>query len=161
VRRRQGSLTTAGNPHARRALVAGAWASRSPATVRRQCPRRRAKPPKRRQDSRRKAQVRRCPRSRRRVARGKPTTVGPGALARGLVGVLWAIAQALPVTPYVHKTHRDVTQNAAGCLRAWDTAQPRCGVTLGSVKRRGKDTRAETATGPRRRAHVSVRGGRA
>jgi transposase len=32
-RRRQGAMTTAGHTHARRAWVAGAWSSRSPATV--------------------------------------------------------------------------------------------------------------------------------
>jgi len=32
-RRRQGSITNAGNTHARRALVEGAWASRDPANV--------------------------------------------------------------------------------------------------------------------------------
>ena len=37
-RRRQGGLPTAGNPHARQARIAGAWASRDPAQVRRQLP---------------------------------------------------------------------------------------------------------------------------
>src|SRR4029453_4554390 len=43
ARRRQGALTNAGNTHARRALVAGAWASRSPAKVSRHLQRRLAK----------------------------------------------------------------------------------------------------------------------
>jgi transposase len=33
ARRRQGRITTAGHPFARRALIAGAWSSRYPATV--------------------------------------------------------------------------------------------------------------------------------
>ena len=37
-RRRQGGITTTGNSHARRALVAGAWASRFPAKVSRPLP---------------------------------------------------------------------------------------------------------------------------
>ena len=44
--RRQGSLTKAGNAHARRALVEGAWASRDPAKVSRHLPRRRETRPK-------------------------------------------------------------------------------------------------------------------
>lgn len=37
-RRRQGMITKAGPPHARRARIAGAWASRYPAKVRRHLP---------------------------------------------------------------------------------------------------------------------------
>ena len=36
--RRQGGITQAGHTHARRALIAGAWASRDPAKVRRHLP---------------------------------------------------------------------------------------------------------------------------
>ena len=56
--RRQGSMTTAGNTHARRVLVEGAWASRSPATVSRHLQRRLEKQPTIIQDIRWKAQVR-------------------------------------------------------------------------------------------------------
>jgi transposase len=41
---RQGAITTAGNTHARRALVEGAWAYRDPAKVSRHLPRRLAQP---------------------------------------------------------------------------------------------------------------------
>jgi hypothetical protein len=48
-----------------------------------------------------------------------------------------------------------------GCQPAWEEAQPRCGVTLGRVKRRIEDTRAETEAGtrrlPDRPPHRSVR----
>jgi transposase len=45
ARRPQGSMTKTGNTHARRALVAGAWAYRSPAKVRRPLQRRLEKLP--------------------------------------------------------------------------------------------------------------------
>ena len=59
-RRRQGSITQAGNTPARRALVEGAWASRSPATVRRHLQLRLEKRPKPIQEMSWKAQVRLC-----------------------------------------------------------------------------------------------------
>jgi transposase len=49
-RRRQGSITKAGNTHARRALVEGAWAYRYPAKVSRYLQLRREKHPKAIQD---------------------------------------------------------------------------------------------------------------
>src|SRR5262245_21682599 len=70
-RRRQGAMTKAGHTQARRALVAGAWAYRSPAQVRRPLQRRLAKHPKAIQDISWTAQVRRCQRYRQRSARGK------------------------------------------------------------------------------------------
>jgi hypothetical protein len=45
----------------------------------------------------------------------------------------------------------DATRNSAGSPRASAEAQPRCGVTLGGVKRRVKDTRASSEAGTRRR----------
>jgi transposase len=98
-RRRQGSITTAGNTHARRALVEGAWASRYPATVSRHLQRRRETQPTIIQDLRWNAQVRLCQRDRRRSARGRHATVGTVAMARALVGFIWALAKASPVTP--------------------------------------------------------------
>jgi transposase len=61
-RRRQGSMTQAGNTHARRALVEGAWAYRYPANVSRPLQRRRETHPKVIQDLSWKAQVRLCQR---------------------------------------------------------------------------------------------------
>ena len=69
--RRQGSMTTASNTHARRVLVEGAWAYRYPAKVSRHLQRRLETPPNVIQDSRGKAQVRLCQRYRRLVSRGK------------------------------------------------------------------------------------------
>jgi transposase len=95
--RRQGSMTTAGNTHARRVLVAGAWAYRYPAKVSRHLQLRLEKQPKVIQDISWKAQVRLCKRYRRLVARGKHANVVTVAIARELSGFLWAIAKEGPL----------------------------------------------------------------
>jgi transposase len=97
-RRRHGSMTQAGHPHARRAVVAGAWAYRDPAKVSRHLQLRREHHPQVIQDIRWKAQVRRCQRDRRLVSRGQHANVVTVAMARELVGFMWAIAQQVPVT---------------------------------------------------------------
>jgi transposase len=98
--RRQGSMTKAGNTHARRVLVEGAWAYRDPAKVSRHLQRRRETQPKIIQDISWKAQVRLCPRYRRLLSRGKHAHVVTVAMARALTGFLWAIAKEVPVIPY-------------------------------------------------------------
>jgi transposase len=98
-RRQQGSITKAGNTHARRALVEGAWAYRYPAKVSRHLQQRLEKQPKIIQDISWKAQVRLCKRSRRLVARGKHANVVTVAIARELVGFMWAIAKEIAVIP--------------------------------------------------------------
>jgi transposase len=97
--RRQGSITTAGNTHARRALVEGAWAYRYPAQVSRHLQLRLETPPKIIQDISWKAQVRLCKRYRRLVSRGKHANVVTVAIARELAGFMWAMAREVPVTP--------------------------------------------------------------
>jgi transposase len=97
-RRRQGSSTKTGNPQARRALSEGARASRSPATGSRHRQRRLAKLPTALQESSWQAQVRRCKRYRRLIARGKNAHQVVGAIARDLVACMWAIAQQVPLT---------------------------------------------------------------
>jgi transposase len=97
--RRQGAIPKAGNPPARRALVEGAWAYRYPAKVSRHLQLRLAKQPKRIQDISWQAQVRLCKRYRRLVAKGKHANVVTVAIARELVGGMWAIAREVPVTP--------------------------------------------------------------
>jgi transposase len=97
-RRRQGSITKAGNTHARRALVAGAWAYRYPAKVSRYLQLRLETQPKTIQDISWKAQLRLCQRYRRLMARGKHANQVVVAMARELVGFMWAIAQQVPVT---------------------------------------------------------------
>jgi transposase len=97
-RRRQGSLTQAGNTHARRALVEGAWAYRYPAKVSHHLQLRLEDQPKAIQDISWKAQVRLCKRFRRLMARGKHANQVVVAIARELVGFMWAIAKQVPVT---------------------------------------------------------------
>jgi transposase len=97
--RRQGSITKAGNTHARRVLVEGAWAYRYPAKVSRHLQLRLETQPKMIQDISWKAQVRLCKRYRQLVARGKHTNVVTVAIARELTGFLWAIAKQVPITP--------------------------------------------------------------
>ena len=98
-RRQQGSITQAGNTHARRALVEGAWAYRSPAKVSRHLQLRLEKHPTIIQDISWKAQVRLCQRYRRLVARGKHANVVTVAIARELAGFMWAIAKEIPIIP--------------------------------------------------------------
>ena len=86
-RRRQGSITKAGNTHARRVLVEGAGAYRYPAKVSRHLQVRLETQPKSIQDSSWKAQVRLCKRYRRLMARGKHANQLVVAIARELVGL--------------------------------------------------------------------------
>jgi len=95
--RRQGSMTTAGTTHARRVLVAGAWAYRYPAKVSRHLQLRLEQQPKAIQDIRWKAQVRRWTRYRRLVARGTHANVVTVAMARELTGFLGAMAKEVPI----------------------------------------------------------------
>jgi transposase len=95
--RRQGAITKAGNTHARRVRVDGAWAYRYPAKIRRHWQLRLEHPPKVIQDMSWKAQVRLCTRYRRLVARGKHANVVTVAIARELTGFMWAIAKEVPV----------------------------------------------------------------
>ena len=99
AQRRQGAMTQAGNTHARKALVEGAWAYRSPAKVSRHLQRRREQQPKVLQDIRGKAQGRLCKRSRQLVGRGKHANVVTVAMARELAGCMWAMAKQVLVTP--------------------------------------------------------------
>jgi transposase len=81
-RRSQGGLTKTGHSHARRALVEGAWASRSPATVSRHLQRRLEQLPKPIQDLSGQAPVRLCTRSRQLMARGTHAQQVVVAIAR-------------------------------------------------------------------------------
>ena len=91
--RRQGSITKAGNGHARRVLIEGAWAYRHPAKVSEAMQKRLERLPKHIQDIAWKAQVRLCKRYRRLVARGKHPNVAVTAVARELAAFMWAIAR--------------------------------------------------------------------
>ena len=134
-RRPQGSITKAGHTHARRALVAGAWASRSPAQVSRHLQLRLDQQPTMIQDISWKAHVRLCKRSRHLVARGTQAHIVTVAMARELAGCMWAMATQRPGAAEGARTDRSCPLNSAGVRRASEETQPRCGVTLGSVKR--------------------------
>jgi hypothetical protein len=97
-RRRQGGITKAGNPHARRALVEGAWAYRYPAKVSRHLQLRLEKLPADVQAIGWKAQVRLCKRYRRLIARGKHANEVVVAIAREMAAFAWAIARLVPLT---------------------------------------------------------------
>src|SRR5436189_880698 len=99
ARRQQGSITKTGNTHARRALVEGAWAYRYPAKVSRHLQLRLENQPKAIQDISWKAQVRLCTRYRRLLARGKHANQMVVAIARELVGFMWAIAKQVTMAP--------------------------------------------------------------
>jgi transposase len=95
--RRLGGITKAGNTHARRALVEGAWAYRFPAKISRHLQLRLEGLPKPATDIAWKAQVRLCKRFRQLAARGKHANQVVVAIARELVAFLWAIARTVPL----------------------------------------------------------------
>src|ERR671922_1798510 len=113
-RRRQGSITKAGNAHARRALVEGAWAYRYPAKVSRHLQLRREQLPKPIHDISWKAQVRLCKRFRRLMTRGKHPNQVVVAIARELAGFMWAIAKEVSVTPSGRLTDCHCMHHAEG-----------------------------------------------
>jgi transposase len=96
-RRQPGSITKAGNTQARKALVEGAWAYRSPAKVSRHLQLRLEKQPKMIQDISWKAHVRLGKRYRQLVARGQHAHIVTVALARELAGCMGAMAKQVPV----------------------------------------------------------------
>jgi transposase len=91
IRRR--GITKAGNALARRVLIEGAWTYRMPARVSRKLHDRNETltPPIR--DIAWKGQIRLCARYRRLAAAGKPKVVVTTAIAREMVGFIWAIAR--------------------------------------------------------------------
>jgi len=91
--RRPGGITKAGNTHARRALIEGAWAYRYPAKVSRHLQLRLEKLPTAIQDLSWKAQLRLCQRYRQLVARGKHVNKVVVAVAREMAAFVWAIAR--------------------------------------------------------------------
>jgi transposase len=95
-RRRQGAITKAGNTHARRVLVEGAWAYRYPAKVSRHLQLRLEQVPKTIQDLSWKAQVRLCKRFRYPTTRGKHAHQVVVAIAREMAAFVWAIVREVP-----------------------------------------------------------------
>ncbi|MDE0393365.1 MAG: IS110 family transposase [Gammaproteobacteria bacterium] len=91
-RRRQGAITRTGNGHVRRLLIESAWAYRFPARKTAHLRRKGAKAPDRVQAIAWAAQKRLCGRYRKLYGRGMPKNKVVTAIARELVGFIWAIA---------------------------------------------------------------------
>jgi transposase len=92
--RHRGSITKAGNRHARRVLVEAAWHYRHRSKSGESLRRRREGQPARVIALADRAQERLCRRHRHLVERGKPTPKVVVAIARELVGFLWGALQA-------------------------------------------------------------------
>jgi transposase len=90
---RRGGITKAGNVMARRVLIEGAWTYRMPARVSRKLHDRLEPLSAGIRDIAWKVQVRLCARYRRLAAAGKPKVVVTTAIAREMVGFIWAIAR--------------------------------------------------------------------
>jgi transposase len=90
---RRAGITKAGNALARRVLIEGAWTYRMSARVSRKLHDRLEPLSAAIRDIAWKAQVRLCARYRRLAATGKPKVVITTAIAREMVGFIWAIAQ--------------------------------------------------------------------
>jgi transposase len=90
---RRGGITKAGNALARRVLIEGAWTYRMQARVSRKLHDRLEPLSSAIRDIAWKAQVRLCTRYRRLAASGKPKVVVTTAIAREMVGFIWAIAR--------------------------------------------------------------------
>jgi len=96
-RRRQGAITLTGNRHARRMLVESAWSYRFPARQTAHLKRKGADASGEAKTIAWQAQKRLCGRYRRLQQAGKNTKVVTVAVARELVGFIWAIAhQEMP-----------------------------------------------------------------
>ena len=96
---RKGGITKAGNALARRVLIEGAWTYRMPARVSPKLHARLEAVPKAVRDIAWKAQLRLCNRYRRLAASGKAKAVVTTAIAREMVGFIWAIARHVQATP--------------------------------------------------------------
>lgn len=92
---RRGGITKTGNAHARRALIEAAWSYRYPARVSRIIRLRQEHLSKTINDISWEAQLRLCARYRRLKAADKCSQKVIAAIARELVGYMWAIAKAV------------------------------------------------------------------
>jgi transposase len=96
-RRRLGGITKTGNTHVRRILIESAWAYRFPARVSRIIRKRQEDQSPAVVEISWQAQLRLCSRYRKLMAAGKLKQVTVTAIARELVGYVWAIAQEVPL----------------------------------------------------------------
>lgn len=95
----RGGITKTGNGHVRRVLVEAAWTYRHPARKSAVIQRRAEKAPEAIQEIAWSAQKRLCARYRMFEAKGKPRVQICTAIARELVGFIWAIGQVIPPPP--------------------------------------------------------------
>ena len=95
---RRGGITKTGNARVRRVLAESAWTYRYPAKVGKKAYFATRHMPEAVRDTAWKAQARLTKRYRALVARGKRSTVAITAVARGLVGFMWAIARMQPAS---------------------------------------------------------------
>ncbi len=96
---RRGGITKAGSGLARRALIEGAWSYRMQARVSPKLLARLEALPQAVRDIAWKGQLRMCQRYRHLVAAGKAKVVVITAIAREMVGFIWAIAKTVMVSP--------------------------------------------------------------
>ena len=96
---RRGGITKAGSGLARRALIEGAWSYRMQARVSPKLHARLEAVPRAARDIAWKGQLRMCLRYRHLVAAGKAKVVVITAIAREMVGFIWAIARAVSTVP--------------------------------------------------------------
>lgn len=95
---RFGAITKTGNSHARRMLVEAAWAYRFPPRVARGLTERQENLPQPVCEIAWRAQLRLCRKYRRLIAKGKIKQVVTTAVARELIGFVWAIAKEVQPT---------------------------------------------------------------
>jgi transposase len=96
---RRGGITKAGSGLARRALIEGAWSHRMQARVSRKLHDRIEALPKTVRDIAWKGRLRMCQRYRHLVAAGKAKVVVTTAIAREMLGFIWAIARTVTAAP--------------------------------------------------------------
>ena len=96
---RRGGITKAGSGLARRALIEGAWSYRMQARVSPKLYARLETLPKVVRDIAWKGQLRMCQRYRHLMAAGKAKVVVTTAIAREMVGFIWAIARTVTAAP--------------------------------------------------------------
>ena len=96
---RRGGITKAGSGLARKALIEGAWSNRMQARVSPKLHARLEALPKTVRDIAWKGQLRMCQRYRHLMAAGKAKVVATTAIAREMVGFIWAIAKATTASP--------------------------------------------------------------
>jgi len=111
-REKRGWVTKAGNAHVRHVMVQAAWHSRHPPSLSAALRRRQRGQPESVKAIAWKAQVRLHRRFRRLVGRGKPRQKAAVAVAREMLGFVWAIAQEIPLEDHPLQQAQGLTRAA-------------------------------------------------